>query len=262
MTEVPFPAPMRLARPWIAKKVLMQFALTAVDRATPITNFVQVGANDGVLDDPIFPFIDAGGWEGVMIEPHPTYFKDLSNTHADRHGIKLVNCAVSDTPGEMELFHVAETERNSFPAWARGCASLKKERLCEILEDARADGTGLDPSRDIASVFVKVRRLDDVLATLGLQSIDFLIVDVEGFELQVLDSVDLSTLNLRAAVVECNGSDAHHEADVAERFAAVGMTTFRLRDDLLAVHPERLSVPLSDMLTFLNQVPSKISAGR
>lgn len=255
MTEIPFPSPMRLARPWVAKKVLMQFALTAVDRASAITRFAQVGANDGVLDDPIYPYIDAGGWEGVMVEPHPAYFKDLSETHADRPGLHLVNCAVSSTPGEMELFHLAENQRTSFPDWARGCASLKPERLSEILGDARTDDAGFDANRDIASVTVKVRPLADILADVGMQSLDILIVDVEGFELQVLDSVDLSSLGLRAAVVECNGSDIHHETEVAARFASQGMITFRLRDDLIAMHPERLSVPLSDMMTFLNQTP-------
>lgn len=255
MTEIPFPSPMRLARPWIAKKVLMQFALSAVDRASPITRFAQVGANDGVLDDPIFPFIDAGGWEGVMVEPHPAYFKDLSDRHANRPGLHLVNCAVSSTKGDMELFHLAETERACFPDWARGCASLKPERLSEILGDARTDGSDFDAARDIASVTVQVRPLTEILAEAGMQMLDFLIIDVEGFELQVLDSVDLGTLGLRAAVVECNGSDIHHETEVAARFASVGMITFRLRDDLIAMHPERLSVPLSDMMTFLNQVP-------
>ncbi len=103
--------------------------------------FAQVGANDGKLADPILRFIETGAWQGVMIEPHPAYFADLSELHRGKAGIQLVNCAVSNAEGQMQLFHLSEAEHGAYPSWARGCASLKHNRLVEVLTGKRKDGT-------------------------------------------------------------------------------------------------------------------------
>ena len=33
--------------------------------------FLDIGANDGVTNDPIFPFIEERGWRGLAVEPDP-----------------------------------------------------------------------------------------------------------------------------------------------------------------------------------------------
>lgn len=244
-----------LARPWKAKRQLAGFCLDALDAARAgAVRFVQVGANDGRLDDPIAPYLDKGGWTGLRIEPHPAYFADLSALHAGDRAVRVVNCAVSDTPGEMDLHHLAEAARPHYPAWARGCASLKPNRLAEVLDGKRQPGGAVAPG-DIAAVGVPVRRLDDILAEAGIGAVDLLVIDVEGFEAQVLDSVDLAGLNLLACMVECNGSDLPAEGAIAARLAAAGLVTFRLRDDLVALHPERLTVPVGEVLRLVGQVP-------
>lgn len=245
-----------LARPWKAKRALLSFCLDAVDRACADgPRFVQVGANDGRLADPIRGYIETGRWHGLMIEPHPAYFADLAGLHGKRPCVALANCAVSDAEGEMELFHLSETRRDAYPPWARGCASLRRERLIEVLAGQCSDGEAADVGEDIDSVRVPVRRLDALLAEHGLDALDILVVDVEGFEINVLKSLDLSTLDLRACMVECNGSDAPREAEIAAMLRAAGLVTFRLRDDLFAVHPDRLAVPVVDLMAFLGQSP-------
>ncbi len=248
-----------LARPWAARSALRSFFLSAVDKsASETVHFVQVGANDGRLADPIRPFIDAGHWRGLMIEPHPVYFEDLEALHGGRENIRLVNCAVAEKPGTMLLHHLAEEERAHFPRWARGCASLKKERLEHVLSGRRLDNEKLDPQRDIKSVRVDVRRLDDILAQENLNSVDILVADVEGFELQVLNSVDIASLNLRAAMVECNGVDSDSEGALAHRLQDAGLITFRFGDDLCAIHPERCKIELAQVFCFLGLDPVRL----
>ncbi|MGB0959505.1 MAG: FkbM family methyltransferase [Halocynthiibacter sp.] len=244
-----------LARPWKSKNTLKAFALQVLNETCEgAVSFAQVGANDGVMADPIYPYLREFEWSGVMVEPHPAYFSDLSKLHAGRPNLQLVNCAVSDVAGEMELFYLSEAVREYYPDWARGCASLKRHRLIEVVEGKRQQGQQ-DLDADIEKVGVPVRRLDDILEDHSISALDFLLIDVEGFEEQVLESVDLTSLNLRACMVECNGSDTKNEATIARILERAGLITFRFRDDLFGMHPERLNVPLSQVMKFMNQPP-------
>lgn len=246
------------------QRALRHFCLGMVHRISPDgVRFAQVGANDGKLADPILRFIETGAWQGVMIEPHPAYFADLSELHRGKAGIQLVNCAVSNAEGQMQLFHLSEAEHGAYPSWARGCASLKHNRLVEVLTGKRKDGKPSDLDAEIEAVTVPVRRLDAILADAGLSKLDFLIVDVEGFELNVLDSVDLGVLGLRACLVECNGTDIGNEARIAHRLVSAGLVTFRLDEDLFGAHPDllrfglrnRFSIGLPTLLQALGQKP-------
>ena len=43
----------------------------------PRPYFINIGANDGVFIDPIYPFIRDFGWRGLMVEPIPEAFAAL-----------------------------------------------------------------------------------------------------------------------------------------------------------------------------------------
>ena len=252
--ESQFRGSVRLAQPLEAKRILATFCVSAISQACnyrPI--FVQVGANDGKLADPLYQHIVNGNWSGIMVEPHPVYFKDLKNLHAEQKNIHFENSAIGASPGKMKLFHLTEDQRWFFPEWARGCASLKAHRIQEVLVGRRRDKLDFSVERDISSVTVSIKRLDTVLSDTNVSKVDFLIVDVEGFELDVLSSVDLSTLGLRAAMVECNGSDTGNEGLVAGMLEEAGLVTFRMMDDLFGLHPEKCPVQLVDVLKLLEQ---------
>ena len=45
----------------------------------PGLNVVQVGANDGFINDPIHKFIRRDKWQGVLLEPQPTVLSERLN---------------------------------------------------------------------------------------------------------------------------------------------------------------------------------------
>jgi hypothetical protein len=59
----------------------------------PGFTFVNIGANDGVLNDPCWPFIDRFGWSGVCVEPVPLIFERLAANYADLPQVQLVQAA-------------------------------------------------------------------------------------------------------------------------------------------------------------------------
>ena len=45
--------------------------------------FLQIGANDGVSDDPINALVRKYNWSGILVEPGSEAFIDLQNNYKD-----------------------------------------------------------------------------------------------------------------------------------------------------------------------------------
>jgi FkbM family methyltransferase len=106
------------------------------------------------------------GWSGqvIAVEPSPRECERLEkHLRLNRcSNTELVPCALGEDPGETDLYLV-----DGFQDW---CNSLRPPAVDEPVRTVR----------------VSVRRLDDVLAQLGVSKVDFIKLDVEGAELSVL----------------------------------------------------------------------------
>ncbi len=240
------------ARPRKLRGPAKQFVLDAfaASRADKV-RLVQVGANDGQMADPVYPYIAAGGWEGLLIEPHPIYFAELKALHAPRPELRLRNLAISEEAGRFDLFHLNEAARDRYPKGLRGCASLERARMIDALERGKKRKAVTVREDDIAVTQVTVMRLDAVLAEEGIDRADILVIDVEGHERQVLRSFDLGKLGPALVVVECNGIDIGNEAEIVTMMNEGGLVVRRFGDDLIGLRPGAVQVPLEAILHFL-----------
>jgi len=68
--------------------------------------FIQIGANDGVKDDPLHDLICKNWyWRGLLVEPLPDVFQRLTATYgAQCHRLRWVNVAVSDYDGTVDFY--------------------------------------------------------------------------------------------------------------------------------------------------------------
>jgi FkbM family methyltransferase len=101
----------------------------------------------------------------IAFEPSPRERDRLAkHLRVNRcRNVEVASCAVGDEPGEAELFLV-----DGFRDWGN---SLRPPAVAELT----------------CKVKVPVRRLDDVLAELGVARVDFIKLDAEGGELAVLE---------------------------------------------------------------------------
>ena len=89
-------------------------------------SFVQVGAYDGVMADPLHPYIERCGWRGVMIEPQARAASRLRSLYANNDGVTIVQAAVAPNAG----FRTLHTVRgDGAPAWAGGLASFDRAHV-------------------------------------------------------------------------------------------------------------------------------------
>lgn len=142
--------------------------------------YVDVGAADPILDSVTKAFYERG-WRGVNVEPAPHYADQLDSLRPRDVNIRV--CAGA-ADGEV-TFHLAE---------GTGLSSMSGEAASALV----ALGYSM---RDVA---VPVKRLDEIMsdAELPTRDIQFLKIDVEGAELEVLNGIDFSVWRPWVVVVE------------------------------------------------------------
>lgn len=140
--------------------------------------FVQIGAFDGRSDDQIHEYVVRFGWHGVLVEPQRQHFEALRETYRDRPGLRLENVAVSDRPETRPFYTVRQMP--GLPAIAQQAASFDRAHLERHLPEwARAA---------IVEEPVQCATLADLLA--GVERVDLLQVDVEGFDAEIIRMFD------------------------------------------------------------------------
>ena len=148
--------------------------------AQPSGVYIDIGAGHPVYDNVSFLFY-MRGWSGITVEPNP-WLAQLSAAvrPRDRH----VQSLVGAVPGEATYYLVEH-----FHGLSTAIASNAQAAQEEFGEAARA-------------MTVKVNTLAALCAEHGLTAIDFLKVDVEGAEPDVLRGGDWKRFRPKVVVVE------------------------------------------------------------
>ena len=147
---------------------------------------VQVGANDGLLTDPIHELIGALKLPAVLVEPLPDVFERLKQNYAGQSNIHFENCAVSNHPGEAQIFRVSRTATH-FPEWAQGLASFDKSVLLKHKDWDGVRGGSLE--RHIESVRIPVLTIGQLMQKHShLKRVIALQIDTEGHDFVVVKS--------------------------------------------------------------------------
>jgi FkbM family methyltransferase len=137
--------------------------------------FVEVGANQPRALSQTWD-LEQRGWNGVLIEPQPDLAAILRRERSAK--VFAVGCSSRATSGTSMTLHLAGPH-SSFDS---------KLNLAEV--------------KPHAAITVPLRCLDDILTEAGTQAIDFLSIDVEGHELEVLDGFDLQRWKPRLLLIE------------------------------------------------------------
>lgn len=149
--------------------------------------FVDIGAHDGYTFSNSYFFEDKRGWDGICVEPMPDVFKELSK----RRTCKCINAAVSSIKGEVQFLVDKGFDMLS-------CIyNENNEEDRQKLESGKAELIKI-PSIPMNEILQDVNR-----------PIDFVSIDTEGFELDVLKSIDLERFDIKAFTIENNSRKSH-----------------------------------------------------
>lgn len=150
-------------------------------------------------------FFHARGWSGLVVEPDPDGARVIRQY---RPKDMVVNLGVAQARSEMTFFRFNEPALNTFSA------ELARQRQ------------QIDGYHTIEETRVLVDRLDNILSERlpAAQKIDFMTVDAEGFDLEVLKSNDWNRFRPEMVVAECFDLDLTQPAEdpVVSFMASVG----------------------------------------
>lgn len=141
--------------------------------------YIDVGANDPMLHSVTKAFYDRG-WSGINIEPVKQYFEKLTQ---DRPRDINLNIAAGEDEGTAEFFEVENT----------GLSTFDREAAEQLSQD------GLYAVKPYS---VKLSTLAKICADHVTQPIDFLKIDVEGWEAPVINGHDWTAYRPKIVIIE------------------------------------------------------------
>lgn len=152
--------------------------------------FVDVGANDGKTGSMTYD-LERNGWSGILIEPNPMLVENIKKIRTS----PVFQNAISSNEGELP-FYIVEGPSNLH--------GLSRFNYTKEFEDhvKRSGGS-------VNKTIVKVKKVSSIMSEAhDLNKVDFLKIDVEGHEAEVLKSFDFDKFKPTLIVTEDNFKDA------------------------------------------------------
>lgn len=162
--------------------------------------YVDVGAFDGIHLSNSLSF-EQKGWSGICIEPHPAYFRLCKHS---RNRAICINAACVDNDSEDTVEFFSEE------------LGLLSGTCCDREEDVktRYKNRGL-MFKGFNKIKVPAVTLNNTLVKYlppGTE-IDFISIDVEGTELEVLRGLDINMFRPRVIILEANSEKTKASID-------------------------------------------------
>lgn len=154
--------------------------------------YIEIGAHDGIKYSNTYFFERYLSWNGMCIEPIAEVFEQLRKNR-NNNCICVQGC-ISDLEGEAQFLYV-----NGYCEMLSGLALKYDPRHIQRIKLEAAQWGDTFELRTVSCY-----KLNDLLHNHGLYHIDYLSIDIEGGELDVLKSIDFATFDIDVISVEDN----------------------------------------------------------
>lgn len=163
--------------------------------------FVEVGALDGFGASNTWFFEKERNWSGLLIEPNPIEFNKMVNHPRDLSHKE--NCAISDIEQEITFLSI-EGPCNVLSGIKEFYNLQHIDRINRELEMYKNYPEGHELYSRKEEIKMKAVRLQSLFDKYGITKVDLISIDVEGAELQVLNSIDFSKTSIDVLLIENN----------------------------------------------------------
>ena len=209
--------------PELLASSIVQYLIAHELQSTPDFCFMQIGAYDGAGDDDLREPVLRLGLRGTLVEPQPAAFERLKTTYAGQPQVKLLNAAIADTEGTRTLYCPRSGDAQT--------ASFNRQHL--IRHGIRRE--------EILGRSVPCYTVEGALAVAGLERVDLLQTDTEGYDYQLLQSIDFQRLRPAIIRFEYRHMSGREVNASVEMLAQLGYRFFLEPKDLVAYRPRRVA---------------------
>lgn len=169
------------------------FLINQVFRGKPKGFYVEIGCLDGIEFSNTY-FFEKKGWDGICVEAHNDFITQLKKNRPDS---KIVHAAVGEKDQDDVVFYANKIGSLS---------TLDKSEEERWKKNYSTWFTGFEEQH------VKMRTLTTIFDELKVKEIDFVSLDIEGYEVQALAGLDLQKYRPRIFVIEYK--DKEHQKNL------------------------------------------------
>ena len=204
--------------------------------------FLQIGATDGFIYDPLQKFIKRDNWQGVMLEPQPFVYDNLlTKIHAKRPEIITINAALSHKDGIADLYTLSISKER----WANGLSSFNKQVLIDGIKDgsihkkARKEGLRLPNPNNLDALIetVQIKTISPVtlLKKFDKKKINILSIDTEGFDYEIIKLLNIKDLLPEVIIYEEVNFDTTTKNECRAYLEALGYSILVKGKDVISL---------------------------
>jgi len=159
-----------------------------------VGSFLDIGANDGETLSNTYALSQLG-WAGTCIEASPAAYERLVKTHEGNNNLVLLNFAVGSYDGEIVLHESGELLGTGDIALVSSTRQDETERWSSLNM----------PFKDVK---VPVFTFTSAMGRTPQKTFEFVSVDIEGMEVEVIPQIDFAALGTKMCIIEWNGANA------------------------------------------------------
>lgn len=167
--------------------------------------FLDIGAHDGITFSNTYYLEKYLEWTGICVEPNPNMYKKCKK---NRKSILCNKAIYSKSNEKVELI---------VPC-GEGVVEGDIEQLCGLKGHIREKNLKHDFSSQYSkykTVVVETININDLLNMHNIHTIDYMSIDVEGYELDILKSIDYSKNKIKFITVE-HGNDDKYQNNIKQ----------------------------------------------
>jgi len=206
--------------------------------------FLEIGANDGRPNGMIYPFLEKG-WRGALVEPVPYLFERLSDNVSAFRNVVALPYACGPERGRRTFYSVVSPKDRNKNGWIEFIGSFDRDVIM------RHQFGFADLESHIREIEVDVYTATDLVEKAGLDHIDCLIIDVEGYDDVVLRSLDLTRYQPEVITIEHRHIRGTRHDDIIQFCRSNGYQALVLNWDTVFLKGEitkKIDLPLIDRL--------------
>jgi FkbM family methyltransferase len=154
-------------------------------RGMDSVRYIEIGANHPIQTSSTYLLYKVYGASGILVEPIPRLAETLKKI---RPNDTIVNCAITTSDAETVTFHIHEKNELS---------SVSPENIARF-----ANYGGVE--KILETITCKNMHINEFLRTYGSGRIDYMSVDIEGLDIDVIMAMD-SVFQPTIMQIEHNG---------------------------------------------------------